>query len=305
MTLLQKIASELKVDFAYISKIANRSSFYYRTYKIKKRSGGDREISQPSPELKTLQYWVLKNILQKIPVCDSAKAYKKGDSIKKHAQSHRKSKFLFHTDISNFFPSITMDHLVPFLKSNSKIFDDLNIDIDESIREIKKICFKGNCLCVGSITSPAISNIVMYDFDSRLTTFCAAMGYIYTRYADDIYISSTSYINESIKKYMSDELKKQGFVINLKKTHFYSKKYKQKITGVVLTTDGQLSVGTETRRKIKKIVYDKLKKNIGKPETILGYLAFLKDIEPHTYNSLIIKYSKYCDGDIIEELRKT
>ena len=144
----------------------------------------------------------------------------------------------------------------------------------------------------------------MYDFDSTVSAYCVSMGCIYTRYADDIYISSTSYINENVKNYIANMLNKYGFITNNKKTHFYSKKYRQKITGITLTTDDQISIGTENRHKIKKMVYDKLKKNIGDSETILGYLAFLKDVEPHTYNNLIIKYSKYCDGDIIEELRK-
>ena len=304
MDLLTKIATDLKVDLAYISKIAIRSNFYYRTYKIPKRNGGEREISQPSPELKTLQYWVLKNILSQLPVSDCAKAYKRGDSIKKHALCHRNSKHIFHTDISNFFPSITIKNLENILKNNKNVFKNLDLDVEQSIDEIRQICFKNNRLCIGSVTAPIISNIIMYDFDSTVSAYCVSMGCIYTRYADDIYISSTSYINENVKNYIANMLNKYGFITNNKKTHFYSKKYRQKITGITLTTDGQISIGTKNRHKIKKMVYDKLKKNIGDSETILGYLAFLKDVEPHTYNNLIIKYSKYCDGDIIEELRK-
>ena len=305
MTLLEKIASDLKVDLTYISKIANRSRFYYRTYKIPKRSGaGEREISQPSPELKTLQYWVSKNILYKLPIADCAKAYKKGDSIKKHALTHRNSRYIFHTDISNFFPSIKMEHLEPILRSKPQIFDELGLDIDQSLREISQICFKDNSLCIGSVTAPVISNIVMYEFDYRVSAYCISIGCVYTRYADDIYISSASYINEAVKKYISAKLKELGFTMNIKKTRFYSQKYRQKITGIVLTTERQVSVGIENRNKIKKMVYEKLTKNKGNSETILGYLAFLKDIEPHTYNNLIIKYSKYCDGDIIEALRR-
>ena len=305
MTLLEKIASDLKVDLTYISKIANRSRFYYRTYKIPKRSGaGEREISQPSPELKTLQYWVSKNLLSKLPIADSAKAYKKGDSIKKHALTHRKSRYIFHADVSNFFPSIKMEHLEPILRSKPQIFDELELDIEQSLREIRQICFKDNSLCIGSVTAPIISNIIMYEFDYQVSAYCISIGCVYTRYADDIYISSPSYINEAIKKYISNMLNKYGFVMNIKKTHFYSPKYRQKITGLVLTTERQISIGTENRNKIKKMVYEKLTKNKGESETILGYLAFLKDIEPHTYNNLIIKYSKYCDGDIIEAISK-
>ena len=50
--------------------------------------------------------------------------------------------------------------------------------------------------------------------------------------------------------------------------------------------------------------YDKLVHNKGNGDSILGYLAFLKDIEPQTYNNIIAKYSQYCKEDIIETLKK-
>ena len=99
MDLIDKIALDLKLDKSYISRIVSRSTFYYKDFTIPKRNGGERRVAQPSPELKTLQYWVLNNILNKIPVSKAAYAYKKGDSIKKHAQLHSKSQFVFHADI--------------------------------------------------------------------------------------------------------------------------------------------------------------------------------------------------------------
>jgi hypothetical protein len=52
------------------------------------------------------------------------------------------------------------------------------------------------------------------------------------------------------------------------------------------------------------MIYNKLVHNQGDSNHILGYLSFLKDIEPNTYNNLIIKYSQYCDEDIIDALKK-
>lgn len=92
--------------------------------------------------------------------------------------------------------------------------------------------------------------------------------------------------------------------MNMSKTRFYSPKYRRKITGIVITNDSQVSIGTERRINIKKMIYEKLIHNKGDSEQILGYLSFLKDIEPQTYNNLIIKYSQYCEGDIIAALRK-
>lgn len=304
MNLIERMALDFQLDAEYLFRIANRSAFYYKDYYISKRNGGERRISQASPELKSMQYWVVKNILEKLPVSDGAYAYKKGDSIKKHALLHRLSKHLFHTDIKNFFNNIHSEMLTSILLKHENIFDDLKIDITTSADEIRKICFRDNSLCIGTVSSPIISNIIMYNFDKTILDYCQSNGLIYSRYADDIYISSNSYIPSNLRDYVEIELKKYNFVMNNKKTSFISPKHCRKITGIVLTNDGSISVGTRQKNMIKKMVYDKIINKKGNSEKILGYLAFLKDVEPDTYNNIIIKYSKYCSGDIIDEIMK-
>lgn len=304
MNIIDKIALDLKLDSFYLQRIAKRSSFYYRDYKIPKHTGGERLISQPSPELKTMQYWVLNNIIDELPVSNAAYAYKKGDSIKKHANLHCNSKFVLHADICNFFPSIHSKHLNQVLENNKKIFTELGIDYEDALNDIQNICFRNDSLCIGAVSSPAISNVIMYSFDVALLNYCKSKNCIYSRYADDIYISSKKYIDTYLINVIQSELYKLDFSINRRKTKFFSSKYRRKITGLIITGDSQVSVGTERRNEIKKMVYDKLIHGKGNPDQILGYLSFLKDVEPLTYDSIIIKYSKYCNGDIIEELSK-
>ena len=62
-SMFAKIATDLYLDETYIRSIAQNSDRLYKNYSIKKKDGGERIICQPSPELKTLQYWVWKNIL--------------------------------------------------------------------------------------------------------------------------------------------------------------------------------------------------------------------------------------------------
>jgi len=304
MNITSKISADLKLDIEYINRIVSRSRYYYKDYRIPKKHTGYRNISQPNPELKTLQYWVVQNILSKLPVSSSASAYQKGSSIKKHAYIHNKSKFLLHADISSFFPSIHPNHLEGILRDNKDIFDTLSLDLEESIDEINKICFKSDSLSIGAVSSPIISNIIMYSFDTKMMDYCNTHSLTYSRYADDIYISSEKYLSTDILQYLTDELEKQGFRINRSKTRFYSPKYRRQVTGLIITNNNQISIGTNRKKQIKKMIYDKLVHKIGDSDQILGYLSFLKDVEPHTYNNMIIKYSKYCSGDIIEEIRK-
>ena len=74
---------------------------------------------------------------------------------------------------------------------------------------------------------------------------------------------------------------------------------------MIITNDGKVSVGLQKRNEIKKLVYDKLIHNKGDSLKILGYLAFLNDVDPKAYNDIIIKYSQYCSGDIISALNKS
>lgn len=302
MIMIDRIATDLCLEPDYIASIVTRSAFYYRDYYIRKRDGNQRRIAQPSPELKTLQYWTVNNILKKLPVSDSAFAYQKGSSIKKHADFHKNSKFILHTDVFHFFSSITYAHLRPILLRNPDIFKELKIDLT-GIDVIYGICFRNNQLCIGAVSSPIISNIIMYDFDLKISEYCAKNHLLYSRYADDIYLSSNSFIDQTHLEYLTEALRELGFQINKSKTFFSSPKNCRRVTGLVIGTDATVTIGSEKRAFIKKLVYQKLVHHIGDGESILGFLAFLKDVEPETYNRIIIKYSRYCKEDIIKELK--
>lgn len=303
MNLIEKLAKDLKLGNSYIESIVNRADYYYRDYTIPKKNGGQRNIAQPSPELKTLQYWVLKNILLRLPVSKYAVAYKKGDSVKNNALLHTKSSYFLHIDIKDFFNSIRFFHLEGILRENRNVFDDLHIDINDALNEIAKICFRRNRLSIGAVSSPAISNIIMFSFDVDISVYCRQHGFTYTRYADDIYISSEKYINNEVLVFVEQKLLGKQLFLNRKKTRFCSKKYKIKITGLIIGTDQNIYWGTERKKQLKKMLYDKLVHGRGDSNRLLGWLAFLRNVEPIFYSKLLIKYSKYCKDDIIDFLK--
>lgn len=303
MTTVEKIANDLKLNCVYVKKIVDRAIYYYKDYTIPKRNGGKRLISQPSPELKSFQYWVIENILRKLPVSQGAFAYQRGDSIKRHAGYHKNSKFIFHTDIKQFFKHIHFGLLDGVLKCHSDCITPLGLDLPDAIDTIHKICFRNHGLSIGAVSSPLISNIVLYEFDETMIRYCHDRGYKYSRYADDIYISSNQFFPKSILTFISMQLSYLGFDINYTKTWFKSTKYCRKVTGLVITNDGEISIGLKKRKEIKKMLYDALIHHTGDKNYIIGNLAFLKDIEPFTYDKLLIKYSKYCQGDVIEAIK--
>ena len=57
----------------------------YKRFKLKKKRGCFRVIQTPNDELKYLQRWILKNILEKVPSHESCKGFDKNTSIKQNA----------------------------------------------------------------------------------------------------------------------------------------------------------------------------------------------------------------------------
>lgn len=302
-SIIERIALDLCLDAEYIKKIINRSNYYYKDYIIPKSNGGIREISHPSPELKTLQYWASHNILSYLPISEATFAYKKGDSIKKHAMYHSNANFIFHTDIKKFFPNIHSNMLTTQLLAIRPKLEQESIWYDDVCDILSKICFRKDLLCIGAVSSPIISNAILFLFDEKMREYCKKHKLRYSRYADDIYVSSVSYLDVQVSTIISKELLSFGFETNPKKTWFSSKKFRQRVTGLIITTDGKISVGTDTRKRIKKMIYERIMHGRGDPDVVLGYLSYLKDIEPTTYNHLIVKYSGYCNGDIINAIK--
>jgi RNA-directed DNA polymerase len=74
----------------------------YKRFKLKKKRGGFRVIQTPNDELKYLQKWILKNILEKVPSHQSCKGFDKNTSIKQNADTHLKSEALLKLDLLRF-----------------------------------------------------------------------------------------------------------------------------------------------------------------------------------------------------------
>lgn len=292
MDLLEQMNSDLGIDKKYILYASKRNDLYSRYY-IKKKNGGVRKILQPSKELKALQYWLVNNIFCEFPISQYSTAYQKKCSVKKNAEYHKNNKYIFHTDIQNFFESITRDMMEIFFEKNKNIVDKLQLTTEEIMLIMDLILYKGKNLVVGSVSSPTVSNRIMYDFDIKLVQLLDE-NMIYTRYADDIIISSPNYINETIIEDVKKLLKECGFEMNLDKTYFMNKCKKREVTGIVIdNNNNSLSIGRKRYVKLKKEIYNYLIKGQGERSHIIGMLSYLQDINKSKYLSLQETYKKY------------
>ncbi|MDP3587705.1 MAG: retron St85 family RNA-directed DNA polymerase [Sulfuricurvum sp.] len=297
-----EICQKFSKTFAEVFRFSFYASRRYKVYEIPKRTGGLRKIAQPSAELKEYQRYIISNIFSHFPIHASVYSYQRDKNIKQMALEHLKSNFLLRIDFIDFFSSIQSEHIREFLRSKSKTVLPVTLK-EHDITLINLLVCKGGRLTIGAPSSPIISNIILYDLDEFLTLYCSQRDITYTRYADDLYFSTSKpdilkYILPSLSEYL-----KTFFIrlrINNKKTINTSRKTSQQVTGLRLTTDRKLSIGRDKKRYIKSLIfkYSKQKLDFKQLNYLKGYLSYIYSIEPEYIQNLKTKYS----SDLIQEL---
>lgn len=279
-----------------IGQIISNAPRRYKDYFIAKRSGGERLISQPALEVKLLQRVLVEEVIEKLPVHDAATAYRKGLSIKHNAFQHSSSGPILKLDFNEFFPSIRSEDWANYCREREIFLSEQDIAISSNILFKRK---KGSSflnLAIGAPSSPALSNVIMFEFDKRVFDAVSGEQIIYTRYADDLTFSAprTGFLNvvEPRLRRIMKEISYPRLQLNEKKTVYATKKYKRRITGLIITNDGDVSVGYDRKRNIRSAVYHaKLGKlDIAETRKLAGDLAFIKSVEPEFIDKLAQKY---------------
>lgn len=299
MSLVLELVEATGLSVSDVLHVIDTAPARYRVYPIEKRNGGERIIAQPSRELKAMQRYVLHEKLAEFPVHERALAYEEDTSIYKNALIHKNANAILKLDFRDFFPSLKVRDWEKFV-ANSRHSSMESADA----KLYSKILFWGQkrkskkprCLSIGAPTSPKISNILMYSFDSVLAEKAAEQGLSYTRYADDITISGNS--TEKITQLENEaqrlvrKMKSPNLEFNEEKRGLYTKGQRRMVTGLILTPEKNISIGRGRKRLISSMLHrDSLNQlDVDSRSALKGLLGFGVSIEPEFIERLRLKY---------------
>ena len=251
----------------------------YRHFRIRKQSGGRRTISVPHPKLMRVQRWINTHILQRQPVHRSCFAFRAGKSIVDCARRHTGARWLVKMDITNFFGSISeiqvyrvfrnigyqplvafeMARLTTCVTVNSTRYEQLQWQSDMRHTAISRyLDWRIGHLPQGAPTSPMISNLVMRELDTKFAMIAAEHGLTYTRYSDDITLSTRADFSRNQATALVSEisaiLRRTGFYMNKRKTSVVPPGARKVVLG--LNVDGAFPrLSREFRDKLRQHIY--------------------------------------------------
>jgi len=271
---------------------------HYRKFYIPKKSGGKRLISAPMPRLKSVQYWILENIFNKVAIHPAVHGFALQRSIISNAQPHIGKAVVVNIDVKDFFPSVHYKRVKGLLQQlgfSEKIAVILALLCTEAITEEVTIdgqnyfVQKGNrVLPQGTPTSPAITNILCYKLDKRLQGLANKNQCSFTRYADDITFSfdnaqtNAQQLVWRIKKVLTDE----GFTVHPDKIRIMRKGAHQEVTGIVVNE--KAGIPRKKLRQFRAVLHrlkteeaNELKWGNGNlTSAVMGYANFVKMVKP-------------------------
>lgn len=297
------------------SNIPNR----YKTFHIRKKSGGLREINSPCYQLSIILH-VLNILFKSIYTPNPcAMGFAEGRSIVGNASMHVGHHYVFNIDLENFFTSIPQARVWKRLQLPPFNFTQDIANVVAGLCCHADSESKGNYLPQGAATSPLLTNAICDKLDRRMNGVARRFGLHYSRYADDMSFSSMHnvYQEESdFRKEIKRIIEEQGFRMNGKKTRLLRDGQRQEVTGLVVN-----SVVNVSRKYIRDLrcllhvwetkgyaiaysyfypLYKKEKGYIKKGEPVmenviggkLNYLKMVKGASNATYLKLLNRFNK-------------
>lgn len=241
-TLEKELGFPIKTLFA----LSNNIDKHYHNAFIPKSDWTRRKLSVPDLILKSVQRSIVDNILARYPISEYAKAYAYGSNVQKNALPHVGKKKILKLDIEGFFDNIIYSRVKDTVFYKEKFSEQIRI-------LLSMLCYYRDSLPQGAPTSPAITNIIMYDFDEKIGAYCEAHGISFTRYCDDMTFSGNDFDEKAVIELVKQELKTMGLFLKNRKTVVIPDSKRQTVTGIVVNE--KLNLTKEYKKRIRQEIY--------------------------------------------------
>lgn len=212
---VSKLALYLGQTEQQINDVAANADSYYKISKIlEKQDGSKRYTYSVDTTLRKIQEKIKEKIFKKVDYPEYLKGALKGRDYFQNCAVHSGKYVVISEDATNFFPSIKYS----YVNSLYKKFFGFTPEVAKILTLLTT--YQGS-LAQGCVTSSYIANLIFWDEEPIIVENLKNHNILYTRFVDDITMSSKSRISkEDMNIYISSihkMLNKKGIKVNRKK----------------------------------------------------------------------------------------
>lgn len=328
-SIMSELNGELNVNISLYGRFTNSVIFRHVTVQDRRISIINRHLPSSAREYTEEKFKQISKRFYKMyhsmhlvnnSVQDSVVGFVKGKSYIDHARSHLGCVSAASVDISKFYDSISLLNIInknlfyrslcaSFMHKTGLAFEVESFKHPDHFMILEKIFSTMNIqfiaamnflthnglLPTGAHYSPNVSNLVLgsLDFDILNMISNSEHDIKYTRYADDICVSSTQskdsdgkyIIGMDLIKDIESVVRDNGFYLNYDKTKIMGPKDRKRIAGIVLdTTSGEhkLSIGSDRKLQLRQEFQGRSWGSLSDSER--GIISWVNTINPDQYS---------------------
>lgn len=188
---VEALSRMLQLPVPRIRYLARNASYFYREAIVKTKANGDERITYDVFRcLKDVHKALKVKLFQNVSYPDYIQGAIPGRSYIGNVKKHTKSTIIICEDITNFFPTIRESDV-------EKMFMRLFHFPKEVASILTGLVTLNGTVPQGGVCSSYVANLVMWERESALVSQLKIKNLTYTRYVDDITVSSRCYIDKS------------------------------------------------------------------------------------------------------------
>lgn len=242
---LNHLSLRLGVDEAVLNNLS-ASVINYKHGFVTKRAGGKRLVSFPTNRVViSIQKKVFK-LLDQVEQSQYAYGSIKGGSVDACLLPHVAKKYFYLADIKSFFPSIKHTYVYAifsrFLECSPNVarvltlFSTTNFNVPQGVRQ-----------------SPIIANLILKDFDYKVANFCHKQGAFYSRYVDNLLISSDTPIR-GLRPFLRQSVSMRGFSLKRGEPKLFKGEDNLVILGRIIKD--KMGLPNDYRNNLRALIYN-------------------------------------------------
>ncbi|OAJ33432.1 reverse transcriptase family protein [Piscirickettsia salmonis] len=265
---ISSLARILSVNSNDLLNISNNTQKFYKQGKLISKKNGEKRVTHDAkPNLKNIHEIIKNRLLKTVNYPFYLHGGIADPSIKRsclsHAKTHINSHIIFQEDIANFFPNTDKNTI----KKTWKYLFNFS---DEIAEILSNLTTHENMLPQGWKTSGYLANLVFWEKEAQLVSNLEKKNLSYSRFIDDIVVSSPCRINNNNKNFIISSIYNMlyhyGYEPKRSKHKISTRKDPMSITGLNINPKFKsLTISKSERNEARLAVYN-LEKNYNRIE---------------------------------------